>query len=171
MEYEVRQELRGSLDAVEAAFLDPAFVQELGKLPKLGRIELLDQHATGDQVHRRVRYTFGGEVSAAVKAVVDPARLTWVEESTIDRATHVTTFRIVPDFYARLLEASGTIRLRQGRLSEGTDNTTTIRDIAGNVTVHVPLVGRKVEQVIVSDLKDNVALQGQLIERWVASHR
>jgi|SRR5713101_292429 len=165
MEFEVLQQLRGSLDAVEAAFLDPAFVQELATLPKMGRIELLDQHATGDQVHRRVRYTFGGEVSAAVKAVVDPARLTWVEESTIDRVTHVTTFRILPDYYARLLEASGTIRL-----TEEPEHTTTFREIDGNVAVHVPLVGRKVEQVIVSDLKDNVALQGQLIERWVATH-
>jgi hypothetical protein len=165
MRFELAQRLHGSLDAIESALLDPAFIDELRKLPKLGKLELLEQATQGNTVRRRVRYTFGGEVSAAVKAVVDPAKLTWVEESTIDRTAHVTTFTIVPDYYARLLEASGTIRLRP----EGT-NATTRRDIDGTVSVHVPLVGRKVEQVIVSDLKDYSTKEGELVERWVASH-
>ena len=63
------------------------------------------------ELWQRVRYAFAGDLSSAVKAVVDPEQLTWVEESTLDRTTHRTTFRIVPDHYGRMLEASGTIDL------------------------------------------------------------
>lgn len=166
MHFEVVQHLHGSLEAVESALLDPEFVQEMARLPKLGGLELLEQTTRGDTIHRRVRYTFGGEVSAAVKAVVDPARLTWVEDSIIDRPTHVTRFTILPDYYARLLEASGTIRL-----SPDNPDTTTRRDIEGDVAVHVPLVGRKVEHVIVADLQEHVGREAGLVERWVARHQ
>jgi hypothetical protein len=166
MRFEVDQRLHAPLPAVESALLDPAFIDELKKLPKLGKLELLEQTTNGTAIHRRVRYTFGGEVSAAVRAVVDPDRLTWVEDSMIDRRTHVTTFTIEPDYYARLLEASGTIRL-----SPLPSDTATRREVDGNVTVHVPLVGRKVEQVIVNDLKDYLGKEGELVERWVASHQ
>jgi hypothetical protein len=105
------QRLAAPLDAVETAFVDPAFLAELRALPKLGRPELLEQRSEGPIVFQRVRYAFVGHLSAAVRAVVDPDRLSWVEQSTLDRRTHHTHFDIVPDNYGHLLEAQGEVQL------------------------------------------------------------
>jgi hypothetical protein len=163
--FELLQQLQAPLLVVEAAFVDPEFLRELASLPKLGRAELLDQDDQGDRLRQRVRYAFVGDLSAAVKAVVDPARLTWVEDSTLDRTSHLTTFTILPDNYSRLLEASGSISL-----APDADHQTTVRRTDGEVKVHVPLVGRKVEAAIVSGLQEHAELEAAAMNRWVTTH-
>jgi hypothetical protein len=162
--FETVQQLRAPLLVVEATFVDPEFLRELATLPKLGRPELLDQDDQGDRLRQRVRYAFVGDLSAAVRAVVDPAKLTWVEDSTLDRRSHLTTFTILPDNYARLLDASGSISL-----ASPDDDQATVRRVEGEVTVHVPLVGRKVEAAIVSGLREHAELEVDAVNRWVSS--
>ncbi len=55
----------------------------------------------------RVRYRFTGHLSSAVKAVIDPNRLTWVEEADHDLATHHVSFRMIADHYADRFTSSG----------------------------------------------------------------
>ena len=43
--------------------------------------DVLDQRVDGDLVRQRIRYAFVGDLSPAVTAVVDPDKLTWVEQS------------------------------------------------------------------------------------------
>jgi hypothetical protein len=111
-----------------------------------------------------VKYAFTGEVSSAVRRVVDPARLTWVEESTLDRRTHRTTWRIVPDHYRNLLRAAGTFELTQ-ETAERTRRTT-----EADLKVTVPLVGGKVEQAIVSGLREHAEREEQVLDDWLREH-
>jgi hypothetical protein len=161
--FELIQRLRAPVAEVEAAFIDPEYLAELGRLPKLGSPELLEQQDRGDHVWQRVRYRFVGDLSPAVTAVVDPRKLTWVEGSTLDRTSHTTTFDIEPDNYARLLGASGTITLAP-------DGEATLRRTTGDVAVHVPFVGHKVESAIISGLRQHAEREVDVLERWVAEH-
>jgi hypothetical protein len=161
--FELIQRFDAAVEAVEAAYIDPEFLAEMGRLPNLGHPELLEQQDRGDQLWQRVRYAFVGDLSHTVKAVVDPKKLTWVEESTLDRTSHTTTFVIVPDNYGRMLEASGTFTLA----SEG---NATIRRATGELVVHVPFVGQKVAAAIVSGLRRHAELEVEVVERWIAQH-
>ena len=152
------------LSAVEAAYVDPGFLCALGQLPRLGRPKLLEQQDRGGELWQRVRYAFTGDLSPAVKAVVDPQHLTWVEESTLDKANHTTTFVIRPDRYPGLLDASGQVTLTP----DGAAGDTTIRRVSGDLTVHVPFVGRRVEAVIVSGLREHAEREIDAVERWAA---
>jgi hypothetical protein len=160
--FELVQDLHADIPAVEAAFLSDDFLRELGRLPKLGSPSFLDRHEEGHRVRQRVRYAFVGHLSPAVTAVVDPNRLTWVDDALVDPVTHTISFAILPDHYAGMLEASGAIALTPSA-SGGT-----IRRTLGEVKVHVPFVGRKVEAAIVSGLRDHAALEAEAIDRWVA---
>jgi Protein of unknown function (DUF2505) len=160
--FELVQQLRGELSLVEAAFVDDEFLAELGRLPKLGSPTFLDRQDDGSRVRQQVRYAFVGHLSPAVTAVVKPEKLTWVEDSTLDRATHATTFRILPDHYASMLQASGTITLRAGTAGG------TIRRTDGELKVRVAFVGRKVEKAIISGLQDHAALEAGAVDRWLA---
>jgi len=159
--FRIEQRFAGSLVDVENAFVDAAFLERLGTLPKLGAPTLVHQVVNGDEVQQSVRYRFTGEVNAAVRRVVDPARLTWVEESTLDRTTHRTTWRIVPDHYPGLIRGHGTFQL-----SEAADGGT-IRVAEGEIRVSVPLVGGKVERAIVSGLEEHAAAEEQVMNEWL----
>lgn len=162
MRFRITQQFDAPLERVEGALLDPAFLERLATLPKVGRPELLDQREDGDLVHRRVRYAFVGALSSAVTAVVDPAKLTWIQESTLDRRTHRTTFRIVPDHYRDRLAASGTFTLQSA--GDGTR-----RVAEGDLRVRFPLVGSKVERAIVSGLQEHAAAEERAMREWLAS--
>jgi uncharacterized protein YndB with AHSA1/START domain len=158
--FRIEQRFRHDVERVEAALLDPAFLARMAELPKLGRPELLGREEDGTEVRMRVRYAFAGELSSAVRRVVDPARLTWVEESTTDRTTHQATFRIVPDHYGGMLRCQGTFALTPSA-------TGSTRLAEGELRVSVPLVGGKVERAIVSGLEEHALAEASLVDAWL----
>ncbi len=162
MRFRIEQTFPGPLAAVEAAFCDAEFLRQVGALPKVGEVEVLDQRVEGGLVHQRVRYRFAGRLSGAVTAVVSPEKLTWVEESVLDRATHVTTWRIVPDNYADRLTCRGTFVLT----SAGADKTRRVAE--GELRVHFPLVGGRVERAIVSGLKEHASAEEEVMGSYLA---
>ena len=163
MRFTIEQRFSAPLDRVEAALVDPAYLEQLSALPKLGRPTLLERREDGGLVHQSVRYAFVGDLNAAVRRVVDPKRLTWVEEATTDLDTHVTTWRIVPDHYANLLRSHGTFRLE----AVAGDVDGTRRTAEGELKVSVPFVGGRVEQAIVSGLREHAALEQDVLEEWL----
>lgn len=163
MRFRIVQQLAAPLAVVEDAFVDPAFIAALGRVPELGAPELLRHEVEdgGRTVHLWVAHRFTGDLNAAVRRVIDPARLTWVEESTLDRTPHRTAWRIVPDHYASLLRCSGTYTLEPA-------GERTVRVAEGEVKVSMPLVGSKAEKGIVSGLEEHAVLQARVFDEWVA---
>lgn len=160
MQFEIDQRIAAPRDAVERAFVDPSFLAALEALPTVGAPHLLDQQREGARVRQRVRYRFTGELSGAARRVVDPARLTWVEDSVFDGEAHRTDVRILPDHYGSLLECRMTIRFDD--VAGGT------RRVAhGEMKVHVPVVGAKVERAIVSGLEEHAARQVPVLLTWL----
>jgi hypothetical protein len=157
----IEQQFAASVQQVEDAYCSPAVLATLAKLPKVGGAELLDQRVEADRVVQRVRYRFTGDLSSAVTAVVDPAKLSWVEESELDRTTHVTCWHIVPDHYASRLTCAGTFRLE-------TRGEHTLRRTEGEIKVHFPLVGGRVERAIVSGLQEHAAAEQMAVQAYMA---
>lgn len=160
MRFHLEQDFDVPLQQVEDAYVDPEFIERLAELPRLGHPELIDQERDGALVRQRVRYRFEGDLSSAVTRVVDPSRLTWVEETVLDRRVHRTTFVIRPDHYGNRLEASGTFTLHG-------HGTRTRRVTDGDLRVHVPFVGGKVERAIVSGLAEHAAREVELLTAWL----
>lgn len=163
MRFELTQIFSADLERVQAGLVDPDFLVELGRLPNLGRPELLSQDRSGPKLHQKVRYRFAGQLSAVVTAVVDPGRLTWVEETVLDTTTHITRFRILPDHYPDRLTCSGTFTLGAGA---GPQHT--MRRTEGDLRVSFPLVGRKAEAAIVLGLSDHAEAETVALDRWLA---
>ena len=160
MRFSLDQELPGDADAVLAALLDPEFLRCLGDLPNLGAPEVLSQERDGDVVVQRVHYAFTGTLSPAVTRVVDPTKITWVDEVTYDLAAKRASFRIVPDHYVNKLRCAGTYTFTPRGES-------TVRSVAGELTVGVPLVGRVVERAIVSGLQDHLRTEADLLAEFL----
>lgn len=162
MRFRLEQTFDVPIDAVALAFTEPDLYTALGALPKLGQPQVLGRSEDGDVVSLQIRYQLTGDLSPAARKVVDPARLSWVEHSTHDLARHQVDFTMVPDNYGNLLRASG-------RYSFEPDGPTATRRVAeGDVAVRVPLVGKSVENAIVSGIREHLAEEVPIVERYLA---
>jgi hypothetical protein len=163
MRFNVDQPIAAPVDRVEAALVDPRFYEALASMPNIGDPDVLECTARDGEVLLRVRYAFTGELAAPARRVLDPAKLTWVVESKVNRSTFTTAFRMLPDYYANRLTCGGSYTL----VPNGDNGT--IQRMEGDLRVNYPVVGRLAERGIFLGLKENVAQEAAIIERWVAA--
>lgn len=163
MRFQLQQRIAAPVDDVVAVFVDPGFYESLEELPNLARPELLSREERGAIVRMRVRYRFIGHLSSAVKAAIDPKRLTWVEESDHDLAARRVSFRMIADHYADRFRSSGAYQF----VAAG---AATNRNCTGDVAIRMPLVGHRVETAIISGLREHIGAETALVERWIAAH-
>ncbi len=165
MRFRIEQRLTASVERVEAALLDAAWYQAVHASEAVWAPELLDvEDSGGPLVGLRVRYRFRGRLNAAAARVVDPARLSWVEVSTLDRGSHTIDLRVEPDSYADKLRFTGSIVLTPQGASTG-------RELDGEVKVRIPLVGGKVEGAVVSGLREHAGVEEGVFATFVTGHR
>ncbi len=160
MKFTIEQRFAADADAVARAYTDPELYAALDGLPKLSQPEVVGHEVDGEKVILRVRYKFGGELSAAARAVIDPARLTWVEVSTHDLAARSATFTMLPDHYADRFRCTGSYRF------EAVDGGSRRRG-EGDVRVKALLVAGAVEGAIVSGLKEHLVDEVPVVEAFV----
>ena len=168
MRFQIEQEFAGPVDAVARVYTEERFYELVGELPKLGKPEVLDRREDGAVVRLSVRYRFTGDLSPAVTTFVDPAKLSWVEESVHDLESHTVTFRMKPDNYVDRLQSQGSSSYLAG------DDRMTQRLTQGDLAVKLPLLmgggrtGGVVEKAIVSGLEEHLAAEIEVVERLLA---
>jgi hypothetical protein len=151
--FHVEQPIPAERAEVEQAFVDPDFYRSLGDLDALAPPEVLQcepDPQSAEAVLLRVRYRFKGSLSPAVRRVVDPDRLSWVDVSRFDRASHLMLFHMEPDHYPDRLWCEGTYRFDAG------EDSSTDMVMDGEVKVSFPLVGGVVERAVVSGLRQHL---------------
>jgi len=161
MNFLIEQRLNGPMDAVQSVLFDPDFVTARSSLPRLGDAELLESTCDGSSGHQRIRLRFTAPLSSAVTAVIDPSKLTWVDDATYDLVAHIAEHQIFPDNYADRLSCS------YRALLEARDGGTH-RSLDGVMKVRMPLVGGKVERAIVSGLEEHADAEAALINHFLA---
>ena len=119
---------------------------------------MLDRRVDDDVVRLQIRYRFVGDLSPAVTAVVDPAKLTWVEHSTHDLVRRSVTYRLVARPLPRPAAVVGHLRdLRRRRRG-------TLRTVHGRLKVRALVVGGAVERAIVSGLREYLAAEADAVD-------
>jgi hypothetical protein len=146
---------------VIAAYFDRELFESLAGVDPVRMLEVLGVQRDGASATARVRYRFTASLPGVVTAVVDPAKLTWVQESSIDVAAGTERLVIRPDHYARLLEASADVSYR------GDGPSGTVRTVAGQLAAKgVPFLFRaKVEKAIVDGLQAHLRQEQELVAR------
>lgn len=160
MDFTIEQSLTGPPGAVQDVLLDPAFIAARADLPKLGDAELLECTRDDATAHLRIRLRFTAELSPAVTAVVDPKKLTWVDDARFDLVALQADHTIEPDNYADRLRSTY-------RSNLAADGSGTRRVLTGVVKVKMLLVGGKVEGAIVSGLRDYAVSEAELLNSWL----
>jgi len=145
-----------------AAYGSPAFYQGRSARDDIAVREVVGREASGDRIMLKVRFAFTGSVSPAVRAVVDPAKMSWITQTEILLAEGRSSWVVLPDHYPDRLSASGVYRFEEGDAGPGTCDV----EVEGDLKVRVPIVGRSVEKVIVGDLQAYIADEVAGIAHW-----
>lgn len=161
MRFEVTQRFTAPVADVLGAYTDPAFYEQLVGLPKVGEPEVLEHRVDGNRVVLRVHYRFTAPLPSAATRVIDPKKLTWIEETTYDLAGATSRSRLLPDHYPDRLTAAATASFAAA--GDGT-----VRRIDGDLKVKMPLVGGKVEGAIVSGLREHLADEARVADRFLS---
>ena len=161
MRFDFTQLARAPLALVESAYVDVDFYGSIDGSSSLAVLGVLDHTEAGGTATLRIRMAFTGDVSSAVRAFVDPEKLTWVTVIAQRAGSHCSTFEIQPDHYAGLLHCRGGYRY----LEQPGDETTRI-EVAGDLSVKVPLMGRVAERAIADGFRDHLADEAQALAAW-----
>jgi Protein of unknown function (DUF2505) len=165
VQFRIEQRIAGDRLDVARAYANRDMYATLHGLPKIAAPKVLSRDVDGDGeiVRLRIRYRFVGDLPSAAAAVLDPSKLTWVEESTHDLSKLSVTWRLVPDNYGDRFRAKGSSSYRS--LGEHT-----VRQTTGDLVVKTPFVGGLVERALVSGLKEHLDAEGPRVAAWVAAH-
>ena len=163
MRFDVEQVVAVPPAQAVAVYGDPDFYRGRPRRTDIDVREVLEHDDTGPVVRIAVRFAFTGSLSSAVRRVVDPDKLTWVTRTDVYLDEARTEWRVLPDHYPDRLTASGSYRF-----AEGTEQGSTVVRVEGDLSVHVALVGGKVERVIVSGLRSYIADEVASIPRYLA---
>ena len=138
MKFSVGQNVAVAPDDAVAAYGNPAFYEGRARRDDISIVEVVGHDERGSHVHIDVRYRFTGNLSSAVRAVVDPAKLTWVTRTDIDRQQRGATFTVLPDHYPDRLSCGGTFGFAVATAGPA---ATTVITIEGDLKVRAFLVG------------------------------
>jgi hypothetical protein len=145
-----------------AAYGSPAFYEGRPPRDDIAVREVVRHDADAERVLLEVRFAFTGSVSSAVRAVIDPGKMSWITRTEIRPAEGRSSWVVLPDHYPDRLSASGAYRFEEGEAGPGTCTV----EVEGDLKVRVPLVGRSVERVIVGDLRAYIADEAAGIPEW-----
>jgi Protein of unknown function (DUF2505) len=161
VDFTVSQPFAADADAVARAYASPALYERLVGLPKLGPPEVLEHRVENGLVHMQIRYRYVGDLSPAVTAVIDPARLTWVEHSRHDLAARAVRYHLAPDHYPDRLQSAGSCTVTP-------EGDGCVRTVTGRLKVRALAVGGAVERAIVSGLREHLGAEAGLVDRYLA---
>lgn len=108
----------------------------------------------------RSRVTLARELPGAAAKVMGSKHLVYVLEERIDDANHTVQWRVLVDKVSDKVKAGGIFKLVAA--GDGCD-----RIIQGEVSVAVPIIGRKIEAGIAAELEKSYEATARFAQKWL----
>ena len=149
VKFAFEQRWTASVDDVVEVYLDEGFWTGLSDLTTTSPPKVLGVERSADAATVRLHWVLSVDLPKEAARFIDPDDVAWTEETTWDLAARSATVSFRPDQAAGLLRASATAVLHQ-------DGADAVRTVRGELKVRIPLVGHKVEPVIVDGIGEHL---------------
>jgi hypothetical protein len=124
------------------------------------RTILSQQEGPGGRVVRRVRCVLDINISGPARRFLGDKPPSWIQEEHWDPTTMRWDWVIQPEIAKELLSASGHAVL-------SSDGDGTVRIVVGDVRVHVPIYGGRVEGWIVEGITRAYSEEADRLSEWM----
>ena len=140
--FEFEQRWPAPADDVMGVYLDTDFWSGLAEMATTAPPQVLGIERGERVATVRLRWVLAVELPPDAARFLDPGQVSWVEQTTWDLPSRRAEVAFLPDRASGLLRATATAALR-------TEGDHTVRRVDGDLSVRIPLVGRRVERAIV----------------------
>lgn len=161
MQFEFVHEFDIPLDALELAVISPNLHAALAnRLPNIASVQQKEHVLKDGRLERVWSYRANVAVPAFARKHVTPEMMAWDERSTYEIARHASEWTIQPHVkpeWRKYFSAKGTYVLSS--LGSGRSR----RTVSGKIELHVPLVQKMAEKLIVSEVKKTFDAEAETI--------
>ncbi|MEX0767229.1 MAG: DUF2505 domain-containing protein [Microthrixaceae bacterium] len=161
MRFTEEQEWSASAEDVLAVYLSADFWTGLKNLSATSSPEVLDITKNSTTAVVRLHYVLAVDLPKEASRFIDPNDVAWVEETTWSLPAMTAQVRFLADQASGLLKASASADLAQ-------HGPSALRSIRGEVKVHIPLLGGRVEKVIVQGVQDHLREEAVAVQDHLA---
>jgi hypothetical protein len=148
-----------SPDAVLGVLSDPDFYLGL-HLPDLAAPELLSNERKGQTSTIRLRYEFVGRLDKKALRLLGDKSLTWLQTVVVNSAERAGSLSFGAERQPKMLHGDATFTLAK-RAEE------TVRELDGDLTVAVPVIGSMAERRIVPGVVRRLDIEAAALEAAV----
>jgi hypothetical protein len=161
VQFEFVHEFDIPLDALELAVLSPVLHHALAnRLPNIASVEQKEHSLQGNRLERVLAYRANVAVPVFARKKVTPDMMAWDEHSTYDIPRHRAEWEIRPHIkpeWRKYFSAKGTYELSV--LGSGRSR----RTVVGTIELHVPLVQKVAEKLIVAEVRKTFDAEAETI--------
>ncbi len=162
VKFEFEQRWNATVDDVVEVYLDESFWTGLSGLTTTSPPKVIGVERSNDSAVVTLHWILSVDLPKEAARFIDPDDVAWTEVTTWDLAKSSATVAFTPDQAAGLLKASATAVLRQ-------DGDEAVRSIRGELKVRIPLVGHKVEPVIVDGIGEHLEEEASAVATRLGS--
>ncbi len=138
---------------------DNKFDDELMKSLKMGK-EMLAENKKSEGMEYKIRLTSAEDIPAIAKKFVGD-HLSYVETRSWNDAKLSNNWVIAPEIKGAAVDAHGTTEIVK-------DGEGCIRRTKGSISVSLPLIGSKIEQMVLASIKDTFAKNADYCRSYLA---
>lgn len=161
MKFRIIHHFNVNTETFELLTQDSDMDEYIRQLPNLSEREELEKHEDERFVRIRARNFAVGFIPKEIRHVVKPHMLSWLEDTVYDKRRHVIDWKITPHFFSSVFSSGGTYKY----IDETPERMR--REIDGDLTIRIPIVGPLLEKTIVKELKKNMEVEFNLTQRII----
>jgi Protein of unknown function (DUF2505) len=149
VKFETTQAVAVAPAEVMAVYGSPAFYQGRSVRDHIEVLEVVRHEETAARLLMEVRFAFRGPINPAVQRFIDRDKMSWITRNEIRPDEARADWQVLPDHYPDRLSAAGVYTFEPGPDGE----SSSVVGLRGDLKVHVPVLGKSVERVIVTGLR------------------
>lgn len=163
MKFELVHDLPRDADTAWSLLMSDEYEVAVGK-GNMQR-EVLESRHEGGLAFTRSRITSDKELPGPIAKVVGAKALSYEFIERSDAETRTSTWEVIPSKLADRVTAKGTYRIDPGATPD-----TCVRRIAGEVTVQIALVGKKIEDLIGQEIRASYDRSTDFAREYLRTH-
>ena len=161
MRFRLEHQLPASIDHAWSTIMSESFSKESYAKSGTER-QTISSEDRGGKTYSVVRVKVLEPMPKMAAKVLGTEQLIWNQQQVIDHATHTMQWKIeIPN--AKKVSAQGSFRLMQ-------KGDVCVRVVEGDVSVKMPLVGRKAEEHICAKLQTSYEKSAQFTQEYLRTH-
>jgi hypothetical protein len=161
MKFHLKHPLPSDVETAWSTIMSEEFL--IASYDHIGTLrEKISEQEKDGKILTSLKITLQNELPTVAAKVIGSTKLSWLQDQIIDHSTRIMQWRIK-------IPGSNKITAK-GSFSIIADGENSIRIVEGEVNVGIPIVGRKIEKHVCTQLENSYQKTAEFSQQWLQKH-